>query len=293
MDKPRVVFIRSNPVSPYPRLEKSANCLKKQGYQVHILAWDRNNKYHEKSTTLQLNDSEVEITRFGIPGKFGGGLKSNLLPLLKFQLRILFWLIKNFKDYDVIHAYDFDTGWVAHKIAYIFNKALVYDIADYYIDSHALVGSKIGYFVQKAENRIINNANAVIICTEKRRQQIVGTQPNNLTIIHNSPYLLEDDEIFTRMFRGDQEKLKMAYIGILSEGRFLEEVAEVTSTRNDCEFHVAGFGNMEGKIYELSKKNDNIFFYGRITYNETIMLESLCDLLLFLQFLFSNNHFKK
>ena len=41
IDMTGVVLIRSNPVRPYPRLEKMANFLARNGYKVTVLAWDR------------------------------------------------------------------------------------------------------------------------------------------------------------------------------------------------------------------------------------------------------------
>lgn len=39
--KTRVCILRSNPVRPDSRVEKEAWSLAKAGYDVHILAWDR------------------------------------------------------------------------------------------------------------------------------------------------------------------------------------------------------------------------------------------------------------
>src|SRR5690554_3139092 len=148
----RVVLLRSNPVNPYPRLEKTANCLLKNGYSVHVLAWDRSSKYNEKLTKLELSNGDVPITRFGIPSSYGAGIKKNLFPLIKFQFELLKWLIKNRTSYDVIHAYDFDTGYVSLVIARLFRKKIVYDIADYYVDSHNLKNTALGSMIEKKEH---------------------------------------------------------------------------------------------------------------------------------------------
>ncbi|MBD8589476.1 glycosyltransferase family 4 protein [Peribacillus simplex] len=276
----RIVCIRSNPVAPYPRLEKMVNSLAKNGHNVHVLAWDRSQKYNCKSSLLNLTDSKVPITRFGIPGKFGGGFKQNAYSLLKFQIKIFLWLFKNRNSYDVIHAYDFDTGYTALKCAKLFKKKLVYDIPDYYIDSHGLKGSNIGEYVQKSENNIINKADAVIICTEKRKEQIAGTNPRRLVIIHNSPVSIQiQEELTTETLNENNNKLKIVYVGILAHSRFIKEIADIVIKRRDCEFHIGGFGELENYFRELSIENDNIYFYGKIPYNETIELEKKCDVI--------------
>lgn len=276
----RVVFIRSNSVNPYPRLEKTANSLMKNGLNVHILAWDRNAKYLSKSEKLYMTDGEAEITRFGIPGIYGGGFKSNLIPLIKFQKNIGLWLFRNRKNFDVIHAYDLDTGLTAFLLAKILNKKIIYDIPDYYIDSHGLAEKKIGNLVRKTENFIINNSHEVIICTEKRKDQISGTHPKNLTIIHNSPIIrkhIDKKSLYNKSL--NKEKIKVVYVGILGESRFIKEIAEVIVQRKDCEFHIGGFGMLEEHFKIMEDKYDNIFFYGKIPYQETLRLEEECDIM--------------
>ena len=87
-----VVLIRSNPVKPYPRLEKMANCLVKNGHNVTVLAWDRDMDYEPRKEQLKLKNCIVPIVRVGIKGQFSGGIKKNLKGLIKFQKFIYFWL---------------------------------------------------------------------------------------------------------------------------------------------------------------------------------------------------------
>lgn len=273
-------MIRSNPVSPYPRLEKTANSLKKAGHQVHVLAWDRNSSYNQKDSVLELSDYNINITRFGIPGEFGGGIKKNSVALLKFQIRIFVWLFTNRRLYDTIHAYDFDTGYIAFKLSKLFNKNLIYDIPDYYIESHGLVGTRIGKLVKTMENNIINKSEATIICTEKRMKQISGTSPQKLIVIHNTPVsnMIKDSHP-TFKVKSVSKKIKIVYVGILDEGRFIKEIADIVINRDDCEFHVGGFGVLDSYFQELSKHNKNIFYYGKLPYDQTIALEKECDII--------------
>lgn len=276
----RVVFIRSNPVDPYPRLEKAANYLIRAGHSVHVLAWDRSEKYKSKEGILELKNGSCAITRFGIPGTFGGGFKHNIFSLLKFQKEIVLWLLKNSKSYDLIHAYDFDTGFTASKIASFLKKKVVYDIADYYIDSHNLSSSHIGKIIQKAENKIINKVDAVIICTEKRKQQISPSKPKKLVVIHNSPITFDPQkEIKNKFIKSDSSKLKIVYVGILSNNRFIKEIADIVIEREDCEFHVGGFGELESYFHNLSISYKNIYYYGKIPYAKTLQLESESDVI--------------
>ena len=275
--KKRVVLLRSNPVRPYPRLEKMANCLAKNGYAVTVLAWDRDLDYSPKEEKLELKNSTAKIVRIGIKGQFSGGIKKNLKGLLKFQSFIYSWLKSHRAEYDIIHAYDFDTGFTAQKCAELFNKKFIYDIPDYYVDSHGLKGSKIGSIVKRMENSVINKADATIICTEQRKEQISGTHPKKLFVIHNTP----DVEIVTDCNSSEMHgRLKLVYVGVFGKTRFIDKIAETVAERSDCEFHIGGLGaNMETYFEDMSKKYDNIFYYGRIPYDKTIALERECDVM--------------
>lgn len=274
-----VVLIRSNPIKPYPRLEKIANYLAKNGYGVTVLAWDRDSDYEPKEEVLKLKDTEVKIIRIGLKGQFSGGMKKNLKSLLKFQRFIHSWLKQHRSEYDIIHAYDFDTGYTALKCAKKFKKKMIYDIPDYYADSHGLNGA-VGKLVRKTENSVINRADATVICTEERKKQIAGTHPKKLYVIHNTPDVEVERNNDTGGSDTKHTKLKLAYVGVFGKTRFIDKIAETVSKRDDCEFHIGGFGaGMEKYFADMAEKYENIFYYGRIPYDKTISLERECDVM--------------
>ncbi len=276
----RVVMIRSNPIRPYPRLEKMANAIRKMGNEVLVLAWDRVANYPPKKETLTLKDSKVRIIRVGIKGEFSGGFKKNAVGLIKFERFLYFWLKKHREEYDIIHAYDFDCGYVAAKISKKYGKKLVYDIADYYVDSHNLKGSFIGNIIERKEIAVINGADVTIICSEKRKKQICASKPKRLVVIHNTPDISMEFDVEEKVIQSSSEKYKLVYVGVLGRNRFIDKIAEVVGEREDCEFHIGGFGGGLEPLFEAyASKYKNVFFYGRIPYEQTIALEKECDAL--------------
>jgi len=270
----RVVFLRSNPVDPDPRVEKEASTLIKAGYDVSVVAWDRDGKYRVKEDYLNLDTGKAKIYRLGILASFGGGFKENLKPLFLFQLAMLRWLFMHRRKYDVIHACDFDTAFVAGYCAKILRKKLVYDIFDYYVDSFN-VPKKLRKLVEMLDRAAINSASGVIICSEKRKEQIAGSKPKKLTVIHNSPssYLPTSHKV------GNGNKVKIAYVGILSEGRLLRELADLITKDDKLELHIGGFGKLQGHIKQLDAEYSNIFYYGKLGYKQTLELENNCDIM--------------
>lgn len=271
-----IIFIRSNPVDPDSRVEKEINSLLKQNHLIKILAWDRSEDYKVKKNVLFLENGNVDIFRFGIPATFGGGMKKNLLPLLKFQLNVFQWLNNNKDSFDAIHACDFDTAFISSKIAFKYEKKFVYDIFDYYVDAFN-VPKKIKKMIEKKDKEIINNSDAVIICTEKRKEQIGDVNQKNIHVIHNSPPMYINDKV--GRFNLNKEKIKIVYVGILDDGRLIKETAEIVKNNIDYEYHVAGFGRLAPLLEEMSQKYKNIFFYGKIPYIQTLELEKNCDIM--------------
>ena len=252
----RIVLLRSNAVAPDPAVEKVADALLSAGHSITILGW---NRLGDPEENVKVTSGEIPAVRFNIPAKFGSGFKS-FAPLFKFQLSLLKWLKKHKNEYDAIHAFDFDTGLVAKYIAKKYNKKLVYHILDFYIDSHGLANNKLGKFIKKIEFGVINFADVCIICSEKRAEQIKGSFPKKLVVIHNTPQynLCEPDD--SLKIQGNREKCRIVYVGILAGSRFIKQMADIVSKDERFEFHIGGFGNMAKSLEEYSHKFNNIFF---------------------------------
>lgn len=274
----RVILLRSNPVNPDPPVEKAALALLSAGYNVTIIGWDRDNNDELKKDVIQISDYEAEVIRFGIKAQFSGGIRKNLFPLCRFLKRLRSWLVKNRAAYDVIHAFDFDTGFIAARYAKKFGKKLVYHILDYYVDSHGLRKTILENPILTLENAVINYADATIICTEKRKEQIVGSTPKRLAVIHNTPSAsrFKQCDIKTKQ----TGRIKIVYVGILQPARLLKEIAEAVSENNSFELHVGGFGSYEEYFKDMANRYDNIYYYGCLTYEQTLSLENECDIML-------------
>lgn len=270
--KKSVCIIRSNPVKPDSRVEKEAYSLTKAGYSVHILAWDRGSDILESDDYIVVANEQIAITRLGHPATYGEGFK-NIKSYLAFQLHMRKWL--KTKNFDVIHACDFDTAFFSRGIARKYKSKFVFDIFDF------IYGRPRNLFqncVKKAQLRIINRADATIICTEDRCKQIEGSYPRQLIVLHNTPAISQLNE---KSFKIDcTERIKIVYVGILQDSRLLKEIADVVAESKELELHIGGFGKYESYFNEISQSCDNIFFYGRLSYDETLSLEKACDIMI-------------
>lgn len=255
--------MRSNPINPYPRAEKEMSAAIKYGHSPMALAWDRRvNEFSIKNTKLKLHNGDVPIYRFNIKANFGQGL-NNLLPLVKWQFHLIRWLVKNRKNYDLIHAYDFDTVLPALFMRMFFGKKYIYDICDFYIDAFH-VPRMIKPIIKKLDFYAIRKAEKLILVNETRKDQINGSRPKEIIYIHNTPvdHGVKLEKPFT--------KPTIFYGGILGNKRMILETIEICKKHPEWNLVIAGYGSIEKECEVASQQYENITFLGKINYEEII-----------------------
>ena len=86
-------------------------------------------------------------------------------------------------------------------------------------------------------------------------------------------------QVDSSICKSTSNRIKVAYVGILEERRRLKDIAEVIQDMPDVELHIGGFGQLDEYFTDLSSQKDNIFYYGRIPYEDTLALENDCDVI--------------
>lgn len=278
----RICFIRSDKGYPDSRVEKEIYALSKE-HEVFLLGWNR-----EKSgpdvipEKHKIHDKEFDFYLIPEPAKYGGGMKRMLGPMRRFWQRTYSWLSDNQSKFDAVHVVNFDTAKPAYKAAKKFKKKIVYDIFDYYADSYNAPGI-VKSCIRNLENNYIGKSDMTIICSDERSQQIKGSEPKKLIVVENTPEdnIVRDD--FSLDPASDPDKPKVVYAGMLVFDRFLKETAEVMMSRNDIEWHVAGYGVLRPYIEECADTHENIFYYGKLPYDDILALEKKCSIMTALQ----------
>lgn len=272
-----VLILRSNPVSPDPRVEKIARALCQKGWHVDVLGWDRTGKL--------LSPIQTEfgrIYRLPIRARFGSGL-GNLPQLLRWQAGLLLWLIRHGQNYEVIHACDFDTVLPALLIARLRKIPLIYDIFDFYADHLRRTPEGVKSFIRRVDLWVIGRADAVILADDNRRAQIAGSKPRLLEIIYNSPEEWQPDSCgMVKPEHGCLEPytLRIAYIGLLQRERGLFELLEVLQSHPQWKLDLAGFGGDQEEILHRAEKMPNVHWHGRIPYEMALHLSAAADVLI-------------
>lgn len=274
----KIMMVRSLKGYPDSRVEKEIFSLSKEN-KVFFLGWNRDGISSTFSTEkVSIYKKLFRFFHYNSTAPIGLGFKALFFPLLSFWYQEFRFLVRFSKYYEAIHACDFDTIIPAFFVAKMFRKKIVYDIFDYYSDSHS-APVFIKKIIRLVENYFINRCDVVIICSEKRKEQIIGTHPKKLEVVHNSPILTDKNEIQKENAIIATNKFKIVYIGVLTEDRYLKEMASVISGRNDVELHIGGWGVLEDYFKNMSDCHDNIIYYGKIPYQKVIDIEKQCDLI--------------
>lgn len=265
----RVLICRSNPIAPDPRVEKEALTLSEAGYSVTLLGWDRTAK-------LPAYDSVVGLPchRLPIKAEYARGIH-NLPDLLRWQMGLLKWLIRQHKEYDIIHACDFDTVLPALLCKAMYGKKVVYDIFDFYADHLRSTPAYIKKTIQAADLYAINRVDALILADESRKEQIGGVLPANNTVIYNSP----PDRTNFDATRPTSTGLNLVYVGLLQVERGLLQLMDVLAHHPDWSLDLAGFGGDQETILSKATTMPNVNWHGRISYDLAIQLSQAADVL--------------
>lgn len=261
-----IVFIRASGIYYDSRAIKEIKALVDGGYKVKIIGWDRTGKALEncKQIFSDIIDNvgfrffNIQIAHLGI---------RNLDKLLKWMKYIRFELDELCKEADIfaIHACDLDTGLISQKIAKRNKSFFVYDIYDYYSDSHSMPEFLRG-IVSNIENRVINRSDATIICTEERKEQIKQAYPKRIVIIHNSPNIAGNSDCIEKSF-------DYIYCGTLARGRLIKEILELYPQHSNVRMIFGGDGEFSELCRELDDKYENFSYVGVVPYSEVLELE--------------------
>jgi glycosyltransferase involved in cell wall biosynthesis len=270
--KPRIVFCRSNPIAPDPRVEKEAHALSEAGYPVQVLGWDRTGNLPQAD-----NKSSYLIHRLPIRAGFGRGLM-NLPQLLRWQVGLFSWLARRRREYDLIHACDFDTLIPAMLCKLLWHKGVVYDIFDFYADHLRATPGVVKSAIRALDLRLINHVDGLILADEARLRQINGTHPKRIEFIYNTPQEFHAE--LAGNFKETKGALALAYIGLLQVERGLLELMEILRRHPEWRLELAGFGGDEALILDQASGLPNVTWHGRVDYDQALALSASADVLL-------------
>ncbi|HHY53713.1 MAG TPA: glycosyltransferase family 4 protein [Clostridiales bacterium] len=266
--KKTVVFLRSNPVAPDPRVDKEASALEECGFNTVVIAWDRKNQFprHERI-------GRRDIYRVKVKAGIAKGFKT-LGGLIKWNICLLYNLVKYRNRYQVIHACDFDTIIPAVFCKLLFRKTVVYDVFDFYADMLRKAPNWLRRIIRRVDLFLMQFVDAVIIADDSRLKQIEGAKYKQLVVIYNSPHI-------TLQLDGNEKKagLVVGYVGLLQKERGIFEMIEVIKNHPEWQMVIGGYGAEEDEVRLMVEGSSNVKFVGQVPYEETMAIYSNSDVI--------------
>lgn len=247
-------------------------------HNVTVVSRDRGESTKYIEELVDFNDEVIKNLVIKEGSVRGSGFR-NIKSLIKYQFKLFKLLIKKRKEIDVIHSFDLDTGLISLFFSKIFKKKYNYHIADFYVDSRSGLSNKIKTIVKKLEFWVINNAENTIICTDERINQISGSDPKKIHVIHNVPMINPKMIDVAEKNKKNTKRIIICYIGTLSSTRFLEEILKYVSLNPLVELTIGGYGPFEKVVIEYSQRYSNITFLGEVTYTDSFKYYSEADIM--------------
>ena len=269
----KVIIIRSNSASPDPRVEKEADSLGSNNYEVTVLAWDRSCI----DPRIEYKD-HFKIYRIRLKAPYGKPIL--IIKLIEWTIFEIKYLLET--EFDVVHCCDLDTLLPGIIVSRLKNKKIVYDCFDFYADMLTLkVPSPLRVTTAYIERFLASLADLVIIADDTRIAQF-GYQLKDYIIINNSPAKGIAYSMETKMHQFQNiKKIKFSifYGGILDVNRGFEHLFKAISDLKDVSLVIAGFGLDEHEILNMCNRMNNVNFIGKIKYKEIIQRTIESDLL--------------
>lgn len=260
----KVIYVRTTGIYDDSKATKEIFALLEDGFRVLVVGWDRFGNALTKCSDLFSQYSE-SIT-FCLYEKLvpnGGNIGTkNILTMLKW----LIWARKVIKKHigaEIVHLCNLDAALTMSRKMRRKVK-IVYDIFDYYIDSHR-IPKILERFIEGLEIAIINESAVTIICNEERREQISKAHPKKVVVLHNSPEIEKVNLLPT--------EYDYAYCGGLNEGRLIKETLENYAHNDDVKAAFAGFGKYEAEVKEWSDRYENFYYLGHMQYSDVLNIE--------------------
>jgi glycosyltransferase involved in cell wall biosynthesis len=269
----KVVICRANPLAPDPRVDKIARALVNGGYEVMAVGWDMSAQFASEERA-----NGYTIRRLSVHAEFGRGL-SNIRHQFRWQLTLLKWLVEHRRNYQIIHACDFDTVLPALLCKAFFRKKVVYDIFDFYAEMLRATPASVVTLIRKIDFKAINQVDAVILADDSRFRQIEGSKPKVVEVVYNTTEDVLSDLTLDRTHENAPFSLQITYVGNIQEERGLLILLDVLKDHSDWSLDLAGFGGDEALIQSEARKLPNVTWRGRVSYEEGLQLSHNADVL--------------
>jgi glycosyltransferase involved in cell wall biosynthesis len=254
--KIRVLFLRTDPATIDPRIQKEAGSLKDARYDVHVFGWDRRRQFSPRETI-----QDVKYVRSRIPGPYASKLLAFVLPAFWIHAIIRICKLKP----AVVHACDLD-AFVPALLGRLFRRySIVYDIFDNFAEKIINLPNFLRHVIRKFDRNVMRRADVVIVPDDSRKAMLVSPDPSRVEIIMNVPPRTNYSREIPR------EPFRICSVGSIQERRGLNFVASAVSGISGVETVFAGpIPSRQDAEFLAGQKS--IRYVGQIPYQKALEL---------------------
>ena len=272
-----ITLIKASNPDDDPRLIKEINSIKKFGFKITMLCWNRGNEISDNYFEITDNYS---VKRFNFRAPIGPATVIFFWPI--WWLYMLFWLLR--MNWDIVHVLNYDSALPALIAGKLKNKPVIYEILDTTYDAPSIpnVIRKIFVFFDRL---LMFFSDAVILVDENQIEQFCSIPNLRLFIIYDSALDIFGKYSFQnrKIHNGD---IIILYVGSLSRRRHLnlDKLCSAIQGLKGVRLLIAGYGDLVGDIKEwANQSNGAINFIGRIDYSEALKMSLQADALVVLR----------
>jgi glycosyltransferase involved in cell wall biosynthesis len=243
--KPKVVMLFSMSFQPYQgrylRVYNEARTLVDSGYDVTLLAWDREGGSPEE----ELRDG-IQIKRFHIPAGVGMGPRRNALNVGKFNRAAFRYIMKH--PFDIVHCHNLDAIVMSLVAARLRRKKAVLDLCE--PEYYAFWDNKFSWLlpgINELEIQLAKRFDHLFVHNLYQVQRFRSRGISSLTQVGSYP---NRSMIPNKIRNSGTEEVVIGRIGTIYENTGMEELIEAFSKllekqkkvgkRSSCRLFLAG-----------------------------------------------------
>jgi len=273
----QVLMFVSNPFISDPRVYAEAKSLIQAGYEVTVIAWDR-----ERQNPPRQNWDGIQVVRLTtrlLPKRYRFGsplwVGFNLILWQRQAYRLALVLNKE-KHFDVIHCHDFDTLAIGTRLKTKLSLPLVYDAHEIYgYTMTRTFRHRIANIFLWLEKRLIRRVDKIINVCEPQRRYFESITDKPISVIMNCKPL----QSLEYQPSDNQGDFTLLYIGSLHEGRAIPMLVQAAKELPGVRCLIGGIGQ-PGYVEALKEecsRTSNVTFLGKVPFDEVIPMTMKAD----------------
>lgn len=270
MGKSRVVMIVTNPFKPDERVRREAETLAGLGYDITVLAWDR-----EAAYPITEEFSGFSVRRIRLRSSYAS-FPSVLVTLPIFWAAAFAQILT--RKVDVVHCHDLDTLPLGIVVEIVRSRIkTVYDAHEHYSSMIAdFVPSPIRAVIATIERLLPRRADAVLTVNEALAERI---QNRHVFVVRNTPDNSRGPIIDSSISKAEwPHGFRILFYGHLTRDRGVETILRIASQRPNLSIVMAGDGPLVDAVKQAASKLRNLRFLGYVSQERIRRLLTECDL---------------